>query len=336
MNKITKKRICLILAILSIVGAFTCFYGTNLVMASVVHKDLPLLTWLVTFMPSVTFLIITFDIILFIFLFVRLYLHPTHEKRMIKVYGFTLSAFSILGIVLCTLSGVFHFKGNFLEDHPFYKFHIFMYIYHILMLGLGLLMILWLPKKVINDDIIIHKNSVLYVLKTMLLSVIYFIALNRLGAFLLSPMYIQWSSISLTYPAYIACILPAVILVNDLIYVMGGYKKSPAAGIVVSSFVAFFSIFFFGQIIYRGTSNQLFIQLVSPINPIGRLLTFPYDTVLQMIVAFGLGTFTLINSVVFKRQSDFDKLPYELKRAKIEGRIAKFNQNKTRNKSRKK
>lgn len=323
MFKITKKRIIIILAILAVLGALTAFYGTNLVLNSILEKDLPFKTLLVTFFPSLTFLIVSIDITLFIFFFVRLYLHPTHEQRMLKVYGITLASLSLVGIILNTLSGILTY-GSFLEPRPFGGFHIIMYIFHIAMLALGFVMIFYFRKKVINDDIIIHKTTVGYVFYTILWSLIYFIALNRLGAFLLSPAYIQWSTLALTYPAYVALLLPAVILVNDLIYTFNGYKKAPVAGITVSCIVAFLSVFCFAQIIIRGRSEPLFIQLVSPINPIGRLLTFPYDTLLQMIVAGGLSIYTLFNSIRFKRASDFNKLPYEIRKAKMEGRQANF------------
>lgn len=71
-------------------------------------------------------------------------------------------------------------------------------------------------------------------------------------------------------------------------------------------------------------SDQLFIQLISPINPIGRLLTFPVDAVLQMVIAAGLAIFTLVDSIRFKRATDFNMLPYELRMAKLQGRQANF------------
>lgn len=323
MFKITKRRTVIALVILIILGAITAFYGTNLAMGTASQKDLPFYKFFITFFPSLTFLLVSFDMVLFIFFFIRLYLHPTHEQRMLLVYGIVLASFSTLGIVFNTLSGVLVY-GDFLEPHPFIGFHIFMYIYHILMLALAFLMIFFFKKHVINDDIIIHKTTLGYVLLTILWSLIFFIALNRLGGFLLSPAYIQWSTLTLTYPAYVALLLPAIILINDLIYIFNGYKKTPSAGIVVSSFVIFLSIVCFAQIITRGQSDPLFIQLVSPINPIGRLLTFPYDTVLQLVVAGGLSIYTLLNSIKFKRASDFNKLPYELRMAKIEGRAANF------------
>lgn len=323
MFKITKRKTIFILVALAIVGGLTAFYGTNLVLNSVLQKDLPFMTFFKTLFTSLTFLMISVDMVLAIFFFLRLYLHPTHEQRMLLVYGIVLSSFSLFALILNTLSGIFVY-GSFIEPRPFMGFHIIMYVYHTLALALGLLMIFFFRKKVLNDDIIIHKTNVKYVFETILWSLIYFIALNRFGAFLLSPVCIQWSTLALTYPAYIALLLPTIILANDLIYIFNGYKKHASAGIVVSSFVVFFSIFCFAQIIVRGQSEPLFIQLVSPVNPIGRLLTFPYDTVLQMVVAGGLGIYTLFNSIKFKRATDFDKLPYELRMAKMQGREANF------------
>lgn len=323
MFKITKKRIIFALVALAIVGSLVTFHATNLVLASILNKDCPFNEFIVTFFPSLTFLFVSLDFVLFMFLFYRLYLHPTHEQRIYLVYGIVLASFSGLGIITNTLSGTITY-GSFMVSHPFAGFHIIMYIYHILMLALAFLMIFYFRKKVINDDILIHKTDVKYVFQTTLLALIVFITLNRLGAFLLIPSFIQWSTLALTYPAYFALILPTIIIVVDAVYVFGGFKKSPKAGIVLCAFVLFFAIFCCVQICYRGMSNQLFIQLISPINPIGRLLTFPVDAVLQMVVAAGLAIFTLVDSIKFKRATDFNALPYELRMAKLEGRKANF------------
>ena len=323
MFKITKKRIIFALIALAIVGSIVTFHATNLVLASILNKDCPFNEFIVTLFPSLTFLFVALDFVLFMFLFYRLYLHPTHEQRIYLVYGATLVAFSIAGFITNTLSGALTY-GNFLTAHPFVGFHIIMYFFHALMLALGFLMIFHFRKKVINDDILIHKTTAKYVFQTILLALIVFITLNRLGAFILSPTFIQWSSLGLTYPAYIALILPTIIIVIDLAYVFGGFKKSPKAGIVACAFILFFSIFCCIQICYRGMSDQLFIQLISPINPIGRLLTFPVDAVLQMVIAAGLAIFTLVDSIRFKRATDFNMLPYELRMAKLQGRQANF------------
>ena len=323
MFKITKKRIIFALVILAVIGSIITFHATNLVLASVLNKDCPFNEFIVGFFPSLTFLCVALDFILFMFLFYRLYLHPTHEQRLYFVYGITLASFSGFALIMNTLSGLITYE-SFLVTHPFVGFHIFMYVWHILMLALGLVMIFYFRKKVINDDILIHRTNVKYVFQTIFLALIAFITLNRLGAFILIPTFIQWSSLPLTYPAYVALILPTIIIVIDAVYVFGGFKKSPKAGIVLCSFVLFFSIFCCIQICYRGMSNQLFIQLISPINPIGRLLTFPIDAILQMLVAAGLAIYTLVNSIKFKRATDFNKLPYELRMAKMEGRQANF------------
>lgn len=324
MFKVNRRNTIIGLIIVCIIGSLSAFYGTNLILNGILQKDLPFSVFMTSLLPGLAFFAVPLSCCLFIFFLLRMYLHPTHEKRMLFVYGISISSVGGLGFIFTTLSGAIMYRGNFLTNHPFDGFHILMYIYQIILIGLGLLMIFYFRNKVENEDIIIDRTDVRYVLRTALLSVIIFIALNRLGGFILSPVYIQWSSLSLTYPAYIALILPAIILINDLIYIFHGYKKSPVAGIVVSSFVVFFSLFFFAQILVRGMSDQKFIQLISPLNPIGRLLTFPYDTVLQMLVALGLAIFTLVNSVFFKMASDYNELAFQERLKKAHTRAANY------------
>ena len=324
MFKITVKRTAIILAILAIIGSIVIFHATNLVLASILNKGCPFLEFFVTLFPSLTFLMVALDFILFMFFFLRLYFHPTHEQRMLKVYGIILFSFSLFGFLNNTLSGAITYKGNFLVTHPFSGFHIIMYLFHIAMLVLSCFMFFYFPKKIKNDDIIIHRTNTAYVFKTILISLILFESLNRFGGFILLPTYVQWSTLYLTYPAYIALILPIAILAVILIYTFGGFNKYPMSGIVASSFILVLSLFFCGQIIYRGRMSQLFVQLCSPVNPIGRLLTFPIDALLQALTASGLALFTLINSIYFKRISDYNKLPYEMRMAIKQGREANF------------
>lgn len=323
MFKITRARTITALVIFGLLGAVITFHATNLVLASILNSACPIWEFIVTLFPSLTFLIVSFDFILFLFFFMRLYIHPTHEQRMLHVYGVTLVWFSAFGLLLNTLSAAITY-GSLIVAHPFPGFHIVMYFYNLITLGVGLAMIFYFPHRVINDDIIIHRTSVKYIFETILSALIVFIALNRLGAFILSPSFIQWSSLGLTYPAYVSLLFPTIIIMIDLAYVFGGFKDLPISGIVLCSFTMFLSIFFCAQTLYRGWDNQLFIQLCSPINPIGRLLTIPIDDILQAVVAAGLSLYTLINSISFKRASDFNKLPYEIRMAKQEGREANF------------
>lgn len=335
MLTLNKRKTLIVLIILSILGGLTAFYGTNLVLNSVLQKDLPsFFDFFKTFFTSFDFLLVSLDIVLAIFFFVRLYMHPTHQKRMLFVYGIILASFSFVGLICNTLSGVIVY-GSFIKPYPFPGYHIVMYVYHAAMLALGFVMIFYLTKKVEFPDIFLEKTNAKYVLVTILWSFIYFISLNRFGAFLLSPFYIQWSTLTLTYPAYVALLLPAVILFNDVAYMFNAYKKNPPIGIAISAITMYLAIFSFAQIIVRGQSDQLFIQLVSPVNPLGRLLTFPYDTVLQLVVAGGLSCYTLFNAIKFKRVVDVDKLPYKA-RMKIKNKNPNFYNVKRQKKAKKK
>lgn len=303
-----KRRNTLItLILIGIVGSFINFYATNLLMNVVSDKDMPNLFFVELLTPLPAFIIACMFVIAAFYVF-RLYLHPTHMKKMTWVYGIILASMSVVGIICISLSGPLVY-GSFTKPYPFAGYHILVLIFNILTLTLGMLMIFYFPRLVKDPDIILHKMNWKRVVSSILLALLIYYTFNRFGAFLWSPSYILWRTLDDTYPFYLSLVLLMALLIHILLYVLNYYRAHSIGGIAVSSGIIVLSFFFFIQIVVRGIQDQSFISSISPAVPIERLLTFPYDIIINFIVVVGLGAFTLANSIVFKRLRDKENAP---------------------------
>lgn len=305
-----RLRTLIILIINAIVGSFVNFYSVNLVMNAVMDKDsdhfiFSLLTPIPVLMISFMFVVLTFYVL-------RLYLHPTHQKKMMKIYGIVFASMAFVGLIFLILSGalVFH---SFIKPYPFPGYHIILTIILVAIMVLGFLMIFFFPKKIQDPDIILSHLNWKRILITAIFSLIIFYAYNRFGAFLWSPTYILWRTFTDTYPFYLSLVLLIALLAHILLYTLNYYRAHSVAGIAISSALIVLSLFFFTQIVTRGVEDQEFISAISPAVPIERLLTFPYDIIINAAVVVGLGAFTLNNSIVFKRLKDSEDKKYNHK-----------------------
>lgn len=302
----SKKQTIIILTVLAVVGSFINFYMTNLVMDTISNVEHA--QFILKFAPSLAGLLVAIEFILFFFFFMRLYLHQTHKKRMMLVYGITLAAMGLVGVVLTIISATALY-GSFTTSSPFVGYHIIILIWHLLMIGFGLFVAFYLRKRVNEPDIILYKTKFRHVIFTIFLALLIFFTFNRFGAFLWAPFYIQWRTISSTYAFYLSLLLLIGMGVNIICYVFNIYKGRIGAvtGVAISSIIATLSLVFFVQIVTRGINDPLFVASISPAVPIERLATAPIDTVLQSLVVIILAIYTITHSFAFKRFKDRDK-----------------------------
>lgn len=300
---IKKKYLIIALVIIAFVGSIFAFYCTNLVMAAIANKGTP--GFFGGLLLPISAIMLPIEFVLAAFFIVRHYLHPTHLKRMIKVYSITLLSLAGVGLLTVILSGALVYK-NMAIAVPFGGGLIIFMLWHLATIAFGLFALLYLRKKVEYDDIYIHKTTPKYVFMTILISLLVFYSFNRFGAFLHSPFYCQYRTLDNTYPFYVLICLPMAMLVVIMLYIFGVFNKKGRAtiGIFVSGITAALSIFILLQFISRSSKDQSFLAAISPAVPIERLMTFPIDTILNAITVVILAIYTVNHSVKFKRFKD--------------------------------
>lgn len=302
--KLTKRQFGFLIILLFIVGAVINFYSMNMLMNTICNKGSP--NFLLLAFPTLAMLTIAMEFVAAVLFLVRAYLHPSNFKKMMRTYGFILFSFSLVGLVSDIVSGtvVYH---SFTISIPFAGGLIIFMLWHIIILVLGILMVLYYFYSLNKDKGEARKVTAKYVFISIFWSLVLFYGMNRLGAFVLSPSYITWTTLTDTYPFYLSLLLVPVILLNILMYVFNNYKKNNAIiGVFISSCIAVLSVFFTLQIIIRGRADQAFVSSISPALPIERLTTKPIDITLQCVSAIALALFTLNHSIVFKRLKDVE------------------------------
>jgi len=306
---IKKKYLIISLIFIGLIGSFINFYLTNMVMNAIANKQAP--GFIQGLFLPVSGIMIAIEFVLLAFFLVRIYLHPTHLKRMIFVYSIVLMSLSFVGLVTDILAVALVYK-SILKPIPFTGGLLAFLIWHIVMIGLGFLGIFYFRKKVEYDDIFLHKTTFKYVLWTIVISLIIFYAFNRFGALMWAPVYAQGRTLDVTYPFYILIALPMALLIIDMCYIFKVFKsKHRNVGVTMAYVLLILSLFIITQFMFRSIKDQAFLSAISPAVPIERLMTIPIDSFLNTGVVVILALYTIVNSHKFKRMKDKELLVYK-------------------------
>ncbi len=299
-----KKKTWITLTILVVLGSFFNFYFTNMVMSGISNKDSSnFLIKLIAGFPGLFFNIIVIAAIFFIY---RWYLNPKQTKKYLFVYGIEEAIFGLLGLSFTILSGVLTY-GSFIKPYPFAGFHILMTIFFVAVIAIGVLAAFFIRKRVEGKEVITQKLTVKRGFLTAGLSLIYYFALNRFGAFLYSPIYIQWRTFDQTFVFYLSLLIPLGVIIHAFLYVFKVYdksKKSSLVGMCISCLAVVLSIALNITTIAIGTKNPAFISAISPAMPIERLMTLPIDILLiflSSLLLSGIATYKSIRHYLKKK-----------------------------------
>lgn len=285
-----KKIIYLVLLVL--VSAFVNFYMTNLFLSDVANMyD----GFELCFISTIPGLFLAMDLVLATIYFVRYYLYPQYFKKMTKTYSVILIVFSLIGLVFSLLTGIISY-GSFIAPYPFVAYPLICLIIHLLLLVFALWLRIYGYKRLADDEVE-RKMTIRHILGTIGLVLVIYFALNRLGAFLWSPVYLHYRSLYMTFPFYLALLLPIAILFHLLIS-KTILKDKFKASIIYCSLVMFFDIVLAIIVVYLGTKDTQFISAVSPAVGLERLMTKPLTTIIHFPLVFFLGLYSLIRVLI--------------------------------------
>lgn len=289
----SKKIAGIVLAVLAIAGSILNFLGLNLLFSDLANMLTSVFT--VDIVSSFPGLIFAFDFIaasMYVYRYVRT---PEYRKRMTLTYLIVLGAFSLLGIIASVLSGVLVY-GSLLAPYPFKGYMIICLVFHALLL-LFAIGGYYNAYRFMKEDESKRKWKVSYVCYSITLAILTCFAYYRFGAVLLSPLFIQWRTLYLTWSFYLAMVMPFALLVHTVLYGFGVYRTYPKAGMIHASVVLGLSVACSATFILIGMNNTQLISAVSPVCPLERLASLPIDTIVYVLLMVGFGTFETIYSV---------------------------------------
>ena len=292
----SKKFSLIALAIIAVLGSLMAFAASNLFFTDVPY-----------FGPHImdTSIFLSFTALLFGAYFVigamyivRSYLKPNIRKKMSKTYLKTTMVLAGLGFVFAILAAVINYNGNFLASAPFPGFIILMMVMHLLVLG-GSIFALLKPVKALPEDTEEFKVGAKHVFFTMGWFLFTALALNRFGAFLTMPIYVELRNFYQTVFFYLFLLVPMAILVKKVFDVFE-LKLNRFIYVIILFAI---NLVLFVVVAIIGLNDTTFVSSLSPAMPLERLAAKPVEIIIHFASQFGILLAWLIREIKAKKNA---------------------------------
>ena len=290
----SKKFVMISLAVIAIIASPLTFYASNLFFSDVSNFGSGSPTIFATF-PSMLFGAMLIAATLYI---VRLYKRPENKKALSQLYLIIAAALAFLGIVFAVLGGVVNYRGNFVK-YPFPSYLIIFLVLHVLVLAASVFVFFKFVKPM-PEDASKFKGGVKHVFHTLGLYLLIALAFNRFGAFLLMPVYVQWSSLYMTFVYFLFLLVPMALLV---IKVLKFFEIGKSYFIPVIA-VAALNIVLFAVTAIIGINDSAFVSAVSAAAPLERLGSMPMEILIHFVVYLGVSIYYVILEIKAKKNAD--------------------------------
>ena len=289
----SKKFVMISLAVIAVLGSLLTFYASNLFFGDVSNFGSGSPTIFATF-PSMLFGAMLIAATLYI---VRLYKRPENKKALSKLYLIIAAVLAFLGIVFAVLGGVVNYRGNFVS-YPFPGYLIIFLVLHVLVLAASVVAFFKFVKPM-PEDASKFKGGVKHVFHTLGLYLLIALAFNRFGAFLLMPVYVQWSSFYMTFVYYLFLLIPMALLVIKVLGILG-YKPLFIPTVVVAAL----AVVLFAITAIIGVNDSAFISAVSAAAPLERLGSMPMEILIHFCAYAGVSAYYIVKEVKAKKAAN--------------------------------
>ena len=291
-NSMSKKFVVISLAILAIIGSIWTFYASNMFFGDVSNFGAGFMkTTLFVTLPGLLLGALFVTACLFI---IRFYLRPNSRKILARNYLFIAIALGAFGLLFTVLGGVLNLH-SFIKPYPFAGYLIIMLVLNVLIIA-GSAVVLFKIVLKMPDDTEKYKVSVKHVFHTLGLFLLIALAFNRFGAFLLAPVYVQWSTLYKTFTYYLFLLIPMALLVIKVLKLLEIRKHFLIPVVVVAVLNCGLMI----AILLLGASDAAFVSAVSAAAPLERLGSMPMELFIHFFAYFGVSTYYIIVEAVNK------------------------------------
>ena len=289
----SKKFVMISLALIAIFGSLLTFYASNLFFSDVANFGSGSPTLFVTF-PALLLGAMFVAAALFI---VRFYQRPNSRKVLSRNYLFIAIALACFAVIFAVLGGIINYRGNFLS-YPFPGYLIIMIVLNVLIIA-GAAITLFKVVLKMPDDTEKYKVKPLHVLHTFGLFLLISLAFNRFGAFLLMPVYVQWSSLYMTFVYYLFLLIPMALLVIKVLGILD-YKSLFIPTVVVAAL----AVILFAVTAIIGVNDSAFISAVSAAAPLERLGSMPMEILIHFVTYLGVSIYYIIKELKAKKAAN--------------------------------
>ena len=290
----SKKFVVISLAIIAIFGSLVTFYGANMFFGDVSNFGAGFMkTTLFVSLPMMLFGAILIAAPLFI---IRFYQRPNSRKILCRNYLFVAIALAAFGMIFAVLGGVLNMH-SFVKPYPFPGYLIIMLILHA---GIIVCAALTLFKVVLKmpDDSEQYKVKPLHVLHTVGLYLLIALTFNRFGAFLLAPVYVQWSTLYKTFVYYLFLLIPMALCVIKVL----GILEIGQSKLIPLIVIAALNVGLFLAVVLLGKNDSAFVSAVSAAAPLERLGSMPMELFIHFASYLGVSIYYILKETVLKKK----------------------------------
>ena len=288
----SKKFVIISLAILAIIGSIWTFYASNMFFGDVSNFGAGFMkTTLFVTLPGLLLGALFVTATLFI---VRFYLRSNSRKILCRNYLFIAIALGAFGLLFTILGAVLNMH-SFIKPYPFAGYLIIMLVLNILIIA-GSAVVLFKIVLKMPDDTEQYKVTVKHVFHTLGLFLLIALAFNRFGAFLLAPVYVQWSTLYKTFTYYLFLLIPMALLVVKVLKLLEIRKHFLIPVVVIGILNAGLMI----AVLLLGANDAAFVSAVSAAAPLERLGSMPMELFIHFFTYFGVSTYYIIVEAVNK------------------------------------
>ena len=276
----SKKFVIISLIITALIGSLVAFYGANLFFSDVSNFGAGFMnTTLFVTLPMMMLGAMLVAAPLFI---IRFYQRPNSRKVLCRNYLFIAIALAAFGIIFAVLGGVLNMH-SFVKPYPFPGYLIIMLVLHALIIA-GAAVVLFKIVLKMPDDTEKYKVTVKHVFHTLGLFLLIALAFNRFGAFLLMPVYCQFSTLYKTFVYYLFLLVPMMILIIKVMRILELGKNRFLLSLITLIITTGLMV----AILLLGKSDSAFISAVSAAAPLERLGSMPMEIFIHFFVYFGV------------------------------------------------
>ena len=276
----SKKFLVISLAIIAVIGSIWTFYASNMFFSDVSNFGAGFMN--TTLFVSLTGMLLGAMMVAAPLFIVRFYQRPNSRKVLCRNYLFIAIALAAFGLIFAVLGGVVNYRGNFVK-YPFPGYLIIMIVLHLAVL-VGSAVVLFMKVLKMPEDTEKYKVTVKHVFHTLGLYLLIALAFNRFGAFLLMPVYCQFSTLYKTFVYYLFLLVPMVILAIKLMRILEIGKNRFLMSLITLIVATGLMV----AILLLGKSDSSFISAVSAAAPLERLGSMPMELFIHFFSYFGV------------------------------------------------
>ena len=285
-DSMSKKFVIISLAILAVIGSIWTFYSSNMFFGDVSNFGAGFMkTTLFVTLPGLLLGALFVTAALFI---VRFYQRPNSRKILCRNYLFIAIALACFGLLFTVLGGVLNLH-SFIKPYPFAGYLIIMLALNVLIIA-GSAVVLFKIVLKMPEDTEKYKVSIKHVFHTLGLFLLIALAFNRFGAFLLMPVYVQWSTLYKTFVYYLFLLIPMALLIVKVLKILEIRKNFFIPVVVIAVLNAGLMV----AILLLGANDAAFVSAVSAAAPLERLGSMPMELFIHFFTYFGVSTYYII------------------------------------------